>query len=291
MCSQACNRTTSYSSRFQCTDKWHIPDSDTDNEEESIDLPINPKINRIMSTPTNSRRTSVKTSWMERANTERVSRVGGYSLEERMKNWHRSSVVDREEEKHAEQYAKMVVDDTLKHLHHTVRIAGSIIEKGTDINSELIRQENVLYKADHDLSIAEYQTDQTTESLRRMTLKGRFASMIKKRKPKMKPNAFNKINVDLLNGAPGLNTFSRMHYGKLAPKSRDSSEDSQQHQIKTGVGQLHAALDVITAQQLDTAWSLQRQEGRLSVFEDKLEETHGKINQQSERINRIISKQ
>jgi len=291
MCSQACNRIASDTSRFQCTSTWHIPDPDTDNEEESIiDLPINRKRNKSMSILADSRETSEKTSWMGRGNTERVSRVRGYSLEESMKNWHRSSVIDREGEKHAEQYAKMVVDDTLKHLNHTVRVAGSIIEKGTDINNELIRQANVLCKSEHDLSIAEYETDQTTETLRGMTLKGKLASMIKRRKPKMKPNVFKTINVDLLNEGPRLNAFSRMYCSKLATKS-DLSEGRQQRQIETGVGQLHEALDVITAQQLDTAWSLQRQEARLSVFENKLDETRGKINHQNEMINKINSKQ
>jgi len=123
-----------------------------------------------------------------------------------------------------------------------------------------------------------------------MTLKGKLRNLTKRRKPKSKPKAFNKINVDLLNGEPGLNAFSKMHYSKSLTTSRDSSEDNQQHQIKKGIGHLHEALDVITVQQLDTAWSLQRQDGYLSVCEDKIGGARAKIKRQSVRISRIMSK-
>jgi len=288
MCSKASYRITSNSSRFDYTAEWHIPDSDAEDAEEYIELPKMSK-SKSMPPPADLVKASEKTPCMGRAKTERVSRITGYSLEDRMKNRHRSLVVERSGEKQAEQYGKMVVDDTLLHLHHTIRLAGSITEKGIDINEELYRQENVLCNADHDIAMAEYETDQTSDTLRRMTLKGTLTSVIKRKKSKMKPNAF-KNHVDLLNGEPGLNAFSRMLYSKSLTTGRESSEDNQQHQIKKGVGHLHEALDIITAQQLDTAWSLQRQGGRLSVFEEKIGGTHGKINRQSKRISRIMSK-
>jgi len=299
ICSKASDVTST--SRFLLyTKEWHIPDSDTEDAGKYIELPKMSQ-SKSISLPAYLGKASEKTCYMGRAKTERVSRVRGYSLEERMRNWQQSSVVDRdgekqarslvvdrEGEKQAEQYAKMVADDTLSHLHHTVRVAGSIIEKGIDIKEELDRQENVLCKADHDISMAEYETDRTSETLRGMTLKGKLRNVTKRRKPKMKPKAFNRINLDLLNGEPELNAFSRMDYRKSLTTSRDSSEDNQQHQIKKGIVHLHEALDVITEQQLDTIWSHQRQHGRLSVFEDKIGGTRGKIKRQSERISRIL---
>merc|ERR1719285_423301 len=101
-----------------------------------------------------------------------------------MKEWHRSSVVDRKAESAAKKYQDLVRNDTVKHLRNSVRVASSIACKGADIQEELRRQEHVLRKVDTDISYAEYETDQTTETLKGMkSLRSKFTSAIRKKKP------------------------------------------------------------------------------------------------------------
>merc|ERR1719419_45637 len=116
-----------------------------------------------------------------------VPRSRERSLHKEKIDWHRSSVVNPEGELQAERYSKMITDDSLKHLRHTIRTAGSIVDKGTSINDELARQERVLSKAENDIAITEYETDQTTEKLKGMkSLKGKFSTMVWKKDPELK---------------------------------------------------------------------------------------------------------
>jgi len=268
----------------QPTDDWHT-EEETDNENELAKL--NQRMVQSRSLP-DLRKGLGEAPPIARA---RTARTGGYSLQERMKDWHRSSVVDPEGESQAEEYCKMVTDDTLKHLNRTVRMASSIVEKGTDINQELARQERVLLKAENDLSMAEYETDQANETLRGMkSLKGKLSSILRKKEPKLKVNPLSKINMDLMDGAPGLSPFSRINNCQSISSSKVETEDTQENQLKQGMGTLHQALDMIAIQQMDTAWALERQEGHLSVFENKMSTTQQKINRQSQMINKIMEK-
>jgi len=283
MCSRVCNRTGPDFGQFQPSVDWHT-EEETDDERELVNPQMMVK-NRSMSTDL---RTALgEAPLIARA---RTARTEGYSLQERMKDWHRSSVADPEGEAQAEEYCKKVRGDTLKHLNRTVRMASSIVEKGTDINQELARQERVIFKAENDLSIAEYETDQATETLRGMSsLKGKLSSILRKKEPKMKVNPFSNMNMDLMSGEPGLCAFSRMSNCQSITSSKVET-DTQENQLNRGMETLHQALDMMTFQQMDTAWALERQEGRLSVFENQMTTTQQKINHQSQMINKIMGK-
>jgi len=285
MCSRVCNRTRPDFCEFQPSVDWHT-EEETDGESELVNPNQMMVKNRSMST--DLRKALGETPPVARA---RTARTGGYSLQERMKDWHRSSVADPEGEAQAEEYCKKVRGDTLKHLNRTVRMASSIVEKGTDINQELARQERVIFKAENDLSMAEYETDQATETLRGMSsLKGKLSSILRKKQPKMKVNPFSNMNMDLMDGESGLCAFSTMSHCQSISSSKVETNGTQENQIKRGMGTLHQALDMMTIQQMDTAWALERQEGRLSVFENQMTTTQQKINRQSQMINKIMEK-
>jgi len=269
---------------FQPTDEWHT-EEETDSETELANP--NQMMVRSRSTPNYFHKALGEAPPMGRA---RTARTGGYSLQERIKDWHRSSVPNPKGEAQAEEYCNMMMGDTLKHLNRTVRMASSIVEKGTDINQELARQEHVLLKAENDLCMAEYETDQATETLRGMSsLTGKLSSIISKKEPKLKVNPFSNINMDLLDGEPGLCAFSRMSNCQSICSSKVET-DTQKNQLKQGMGNLHQALDIIASQQMDAAWALERQEGRLSVFENQMSTTQQKINCQSQLMNKIMAK-
>jgi len=289
MCSQQDGRTKrSNISSYQFIDQWYAPE-EVDEEERSVSFA---KIGKSMSMPKDFNRDSRKSFLVERAASDRASRVRGYSLEERMQNRNRSSAVNREGERSAQQYAKIVTDDTLKHIRHSVRLARSIVQKGEDINEELARQERVLCSAENDMSTVEYDTDITSQTLKGMTsLRGKIATTIKRKKPKRKKIPLSEVNVDIMNGQFGLCASSRMVSRESSlPKITESLGHTPQQEIRSGIKHLHNALDDITVQQLDTAWALQRQEGRLSIFEGNLDRTHGNINQQRQMINKIMGK-
>merc|ERR1711920_465478 len=139
----------------------------------------------------------------------------------------------------------MISDDTLKHLRHTIRTASSIVDKGTAINDELARQERVLSTAENDIAFAEYDTDQATQKLKGMkSLKGKLASVIWKKEPKLRINEFSKetstfsdVNLNLLKGDVGLCAFSNMQSSKATSLSKDISENTegtQETQIRAG---------------------------------------------------------
>lgn len=286
MCSQ--NRVAlSPTAQSRITEQFNFSDEETDEEESGDSV----KLFRCRSAPAaDAIRDQGKTTMLEKSKTERaVKRGGGFSLEDRMKEWHRSSVVDRKAESAAKKYQEMVSNDTLKHLRNSVLVAGSIAGKGADINEELRRQERVLRKADTDISHAEYETDQTTETLKGMkSLRSKLTSSIRKKKPKLKVQTFN--DFDLLDGEIGLCSMSSMFTRKKISVHGGSSKDPTQKEIKAGMEDLNAALDIIKVQQMDTAWTLNRQEKHLAVFENKLNSTHTKINQQSQVISSIINK-
>jgi len=242
-------------------------------------------------------RGSKKFAPMRRVKSEQVVRSRGWSSQEKMKNWHRSSVVNQEAELQAKRYSEMVMDDTLKHLSRTIRTAGSIVEKGTCINNELARQDRVLSNAETDISIAEYETDQVSETLKGMrSLRGKLKSVIWKKEPKLRitefdsrRSTFSNVNFDSLEEGVGLCAFSKMD-SKSQSLFKKTSEDKQQIQFKAGVGQLHKVLDIMTEQQKEAACALESQEGRLSTFENRLTTTNNKINRQSQMIDTIMGK-
>merc|ERR1719419_246722 len=87
-----------------------------------------------------------KATQFNRSKTEEVLRLRGHLLLERMKDRRRSSVMNGEAELQAKRWCKMVTDDTLKHLSHSVHIAKKIVEKGVAINNELARHDSLLSK-------------------------------------------------------------------------------------------------------------------------------------------------
>lgn len=278
MCSKEhCDR-----NQFRIFGPWRFSDSD---KEESPDWSVS-----ISSMPDNFHREPKKINLNERARTKRMKGImRGFSPEGRTERWHRSPVEDAKAKNAANQYSEMVQDDTFKHLSHTVQLADSIAGKGAGINEELRRQERVLRQADADISFAEYETDQTIETLKGMrSLKSKLVSTIRKKKPKLKVQIFS--DFDLLNRETGLSSVNRMLSPQPKPLYDRSWKDTKQQQIHGAMGELNAALDVVKVQQMDVAWALNRQEKYLAVFGNKLDSTHTKINQQRHIISSIISK-
>jgi len=231
-----------------------------------------------------------KINTIEKAKSD-PTKMRGSSLEKRMKEWHSSSSTIRSAESTAKDYSNMLQDDSLKHLHQSIRMADSIVQKGTNINQELARQQDLIRKTDNEISLAEYDTDLSNERLRGMSsISCKLMNMIRKSKrPKLKVKAFN--TVDVLNGELGFCSMSsKLCSPSTIPPARASAKDTKQQQLKSGIGELHTTLDIIREQQMDTAWSLKQQEKELSVFEDKMDRTKTKIEQQCQLINNIVSK-
>jgi len=293
MCSNACNPSNNLP-EFQYTEDLHSSD-DWDSSDSSQGFPQG-RFGRSVTMPAELRKIIDDTAKIQRAKTSYFPRPRECSMREKMKDWHRSSVVNPEGELQARRYSKMVTDDTLEHLRDTLRTASSIVEKGTAINDELVRQERVLSTAENDIAFAEYETDQSTQKLGGMkSLKGKLASVIWKKEPKLRINEFNqetstfsKVNLDLLGDDVGLCGFSKMQNSSTS--ITEDTEDVQEAMINEGIGQLHKTLDAIKVQQVDTALALGNQEGRLSVFENRLSTTHQKINCQTQMIKSIMGK-
>jgi len=226
--------------------------------------------------------------------------VGGscrHSSKGKIEDWHVSSVVNQKAELRASRYSEMVKDDTIRQLYHTIRTASSMVDKGEAINNELSRQDHVLSNAKTDISIAEYHTDQVTQTLKGMrSLRGKLKRVIWQKEPTLRRTEFNSetstfsnVSLDRLDGDVGLCAFSRMN-SKPSSLSKEKSEDAHQIRFAAGLGELDKALDIMTAQQKETAWAIESNEGRLSMFEDQLTTTKNKINRQSQVINTILGK-
>jgi len=218
-----------------------------------------------------------------------------YSSSGKMKGWHRSPVVNREAELVAKQYSLRVMDDTLKHLSYTLGIASSTVEKGAKINKELASQDRVLARAESDMSVTAYQTEQVTETLKGIRSVGRkLKNVIWKKEPELnvtkfqsKTSTFRSLHSGSLDHDVGFSSLSSYSPSSL---SKDSSEAVKQTQIEEGMRQLNKALDIMTVQQLDAAWALSSQEARLTKFEKRMTNTNESINRQSRIIKRIIRK-
>jgi len=283
MCSEAC-AVTKGDIQIRQTWKFENSGSETD-EEESVEF----RRGRCRSWPNDARGAKTNTTF-HKLKTERMTTLTrGYSLENRMREWHRSSGMDMKAERAAKKYTEMVKDDTLKHLRKSIIVATSAVGKGADINEELRRQEHVLRNADIDITFTECETNQTAQKLKGMTsLSGKLMSTIRKKKPKIRSQIYN--DFDLLNGEVGLCSMSRRFSGVSRSQYRGALKDTKEGQIKAGLGDLHEALDVITTQQFDTAWTLGRQKKHLSVFEKKLDSTQTEIKNQNQVMNCIVSK-
>merc|ERR1719233_676846 len=109
------------------------------------------------------------------------------------------------------------MDDTLKHLSQTITAANIAVETGAEINNELARQDRVLSNAGTDISTAEYDTDQVTQTLQGMrSLRGKLKSVIWKKKTEIraaefdcKSSNFRNLNLSLLADDVGLCAFSK----------------------------------------------------------------------------------
>jgi len=259
---------------FQYDMTWETSEEQEDTDDDNAYFNLG-RMDRCRSAP--DLISLEKATQLNRAETEHVLRSRAYSLRESLKDRRRSSVMNGEAELQAKLLCKMVTDDTLKHLSHTVRIAGTIVEKGVVINNELARQDSVLSKKMTDIE----QVTQTLNGMR--SWRSKLKSSLWKKEPKLnmkefdsKRSCFSAVNLDLLKDA-GLCPLS-----KLACSSstilKATSEDTQQTRIKAGMGHLHKALDIIAVQQMDVALALDTQEGRLSMFENGMVTTNKKLN-------------
>jgi len=280
MCSQGDSNERKNFHDFQYTKEWLTSDETWDTDDD----------NQYFSSGTSISSPKLRRAKSKQLNTSRV-----YSMEEKIK-----ASLTLEGELQAERYSIMVADDTLEHLRGTIRSASSMVDKGTAINDELARQERILSKAENNIAIANYETDQTIETLKGMkSLRGKLARVMWKKKPEQRINdymkgtrTYNDLNLDLLDEDVGLCALSKMNSSKVSNLSKDISGDmevTQQIQIEAGIGQLHKALDTITIQQMNTASALDQQE-RLSVFENQISTTNQKINRQTKLIGTIIGK-
>jgi len=298
MCSQVRPRSNIH--KFQATEWIHSSEEQEDIDDDHKYF----KQGRMCSsfrTPEDLRQVLPGKTEIRRVRSQQLPRSKKYSMQKKMKDSHLTSVSDTEGELQAEQYSKVVMDDSLKHLREAIHTASFMIDKGTAINDELERQKHVLSNAENDIAIAEYDTDQLTETLKGMkSLKGKFARIIWKKEPKLRldefsteTHSFSNVNLDLLEEEVGLCAFSKMQSSEALSLVKDISidtEGTQQTEIKAAIGQLHKTLDAITLQQVDTASALDQQDGRLSVFENRLSTTQNKIHCQTQTITKIIRK-
>jgi len=280
MCSQGDSNERKNFHDFQYTKEWLTSDEPWDTDDDNSYFSFG---------------TSISSPKLRRAKSKQLNTSGVYSMEDKVK-----ASLALEGELQAERYSIMVADDTLEHLRGTIRSASSMVDKGTAINDELARQERILSKAENNIAIANYETDQTIETLKGMkSLRCKLARALWKKKPKERINDFMKetrtfINLDsnLLDEDVGLSAFNKMNSGKVSSLSKDIYGDmkvTQQMQIKAGIEQLHKALDTVKVQQMNTASALDQQE-RLSVFENQISTTNQKIKRQSKLIGTIIGK-
>jgi len=294
MCSQASNSNRNNIHEFNYTLDWHTSE-EAEDTDDSDNLNLG-RMGRCMSQPEPSVWEKAATS-IKRAKSEETVRSSEYSFQKKKKDWHRSSVVNSDAELRAKRYSSLVMDDTLKHLSQTIHTAGSIVEKGAAINNELARQESVLSKAETDILVAEYETEQVTHTLKGMrSLRGKLKNVIWKKEPKLKisefdnkRSTFSNMNLDLLKDDVGLCSFSSTMQCQSS-LSKEITEDIQQIKFKEGMGQLHKALDIMAVQQREAAWALDSHEERLSMFENNVATTNSKINSQSQMISSIIGK-
>lgn len=279
---------------FQYDMRWDTSEEQEDADDDSEYFNLG-RMGRCMSLP--DMVDLEKETPMDGTKTERVSRSRGFSFQSKMIDWHQSSVMNREAELQAKRWCKMVTDDTLKHISHSVHIAGKILEKGVAINNELARQDSLLSKAETDISISKYETEQVAETLKGMrSLRSKLKNIIWKKEPKLKmeefdsnTGPFNKVNLDLFEANVESCSPSKTEC-KTPSSSKDISDDMQQTQINAGMGQLHKALDMIAVQQMDLAWTLDTQEERLTMFGKQLTTTNEKINRQGRMLRRTMGK-
>jgi len=275
---------------FQYDVQWDTSEEqeDTDDENEFFNLG---KMEKCMSLQGLG---NLETATpMIRVKTGRALGSGGFSFTEKMENWHQSSVVNREAELRAKSWCKMVTDDTVENLSHTVHIAGSIVEKGVAINNELARQGTLFSKAETDISLCKYETDQVTETFKGMRfLRSKLKKVIWKKEPKfemdefdIKTTPFSRVKLDLFEQNMESCSLSTCKSPSLL---KDTSEDVQQNQIKAGIRELHNALDIMAMQQIKVASALDTEEERLTMFGRQLTATNENINRQSQMIRRII---
>jgi len=283
MCSEASSATKG---DIKMRQTWGLNFSGTETDEEESEEFVR---ERCRSLPNDASGAKTNTT-LCKSKSERMTTLSrGYSLENRMKEWHRSSVINMKAERAAKKYTDMVKDDTLKHLRDSINVATSVVGKGADINEELRRQEHVLSNANIDVTFTESETNKTAQKLRGMrSLNGNLMSATRKKKPKYRSQIYNDIH--LLNGELGLCSLSKRWSGVSKPQYRGSLKDTKERQIKAGLGDLHEALDAITTQQFDVAWTLDRQKNHLPVFQKKLDSTHTKIKSQKQVMNCIMSK-
>lgn len=297
MCSQSCGsrRCNIHEFPFQRAVNMHASEEweDTDDDSDYFNLGRKGKYVNVQETSDFKKGAPTKI----RAKSVEVRGSCRQSSKGKIKDWHVSSVVNQKAELRARRYSEMVMDDTMEHLFHTIRTAGSIVEKGEAINNELSRQDHVLSKAETDISIAEYETDEVTQTLKGMgSLRGKLKRVIWQKQPTLrrtefdsKRSTFSNVSFDGLPEDVGLCAFSKMN-SKPSSLSKEKSEDAHQIQFKAGLGELSKALDIMTVQQKETAWAIESSEGRLSMFEDQVTSTNNKINRQSQMINRIMGK-
>jgi len=208
--------------------------------------------NRSKSMPDRFGRELRKLNTIEKAKTDRSTEKRGFSLEERMKERHRSSTMSWKAECKAKQHAEILQDDSLKHLNESIRIAGSIVEKGTDICQELDRQQYLLRKVHDDISLAEYESDPRPEILKGMSSISRKLTSPIKMEPKLKLQTFSNLD-NMLNGEMGLCSLSKLCSTEATAQSWASTKDTKQQWVKSGIDELNTTLDVIMLQQLDAA--------------------------------------
>jgi hypothetical protein len=160
-------------------------------------------------------------------------------------------------------------------------------QKGADITEELARQDRQLSSATNNLFHVEHVSDQMHRKLRGMSFGGKVFNLLNRTPGK--PEVQIRINDASWKGNSGFKDMSALIRQPTTPSLHiKSPEDSKQQQIKNGIDDLHAAMDVITGQQMDIAETLLSQDGRLALFEDTLDNTNSKINCSSEVINHIL---
>jgi hypothetical protein len=247
--SQSCDCT------LQFTEQGYYSEEGEEDEDEFVSF------TKVPTSPRDVNRDAVIQFSTQRAKTGGMSGVSRCSLQERIKERHPSSGVKPKGEHRA--HEKMVTDDTLEHIYHTIRVFNSMVRMRPTRNEALGCLEGVPCKPDTKISAVAYDENLPSQTLEGITPgRGKIVGTVPRKKLKRKLKGARKFNFDLKNRQSGLCAVSKLGGCKAisVPTVRESSARTPQQQIKTGFGHQHNALNAIEAQQLDTTWARARYE-------------------------------
>jgi len=174
----------------------------------------------------------------------------------------------------AKSYMCTLEKDTLMSIKDANRIAQSMVQKGNDISSELVRQGAVTSSAYCNILNTEQEIHRTSYALNEMSVTGRFANRFLRRKSRQH-------ELDAFDDEEEGGTLSRRKTLPANFSYRCSSKDTKQQQIKDNVEQLIGAMDIIEDQQRGIAEELEYQKPHLRMINEHVGHVQVEITRQT----------